>query len=299
MWQTPSGSMEGLPELLVSALAPASLYALIAVGFVIIYKATRVVNFLQGQFAYLGALIMFSVMTSVNAPFLISVGIALGIALVIGSLVYVLTIRPLTGQGILIMIMLTLVLGTAVLNGALSIVWPFATRTIFFPLPKDAIALPGGAYITAVEIAIVLTALVVIGGIALALRYSRIGIQMRAAAENVSLAGYCGVNVVITATLSWALAAATAFLGGIGDGTHGIYPTTADLGLLAFPALLIGGMDSIGGVLVGSYVLSLFQQVITTYVSAEARDASAFVLLLVVLMVKPHGFFGTRAYRRL
>lgn len=291
--------MSKIPEILVSALAPASLYALIGVGFVLIYKATRVINFLQGQLAFIGALLFVTAYSRVGHQFLIATVLVVGVALLLGAGLYLIAIRPLTGEGVLIMIMLTLVLGTAVLNGVIAMIWPIEQRTIPIPLDKHAMNLPGGAYITPVELATIAAAVLVIGGLALVLRYARLGIQMRAAAENPALAGYRGVNVIFTAAVSWAIATATAFLGGIGYGTTGFDNSMSAIGLFAFPALLIGGMDSIIGVLAGSYILSFVQQAAAVYLDSEWRDVSAFILLLVILLVRPYGFFGTREYRRL
>jgi branched-chain amino acid transport system permease protein len=291
--------MSRLPEIFVAALAPASLYALIGVGFVLIYKATRVINFLQGQLAFVGALIFVTAYSHLDHQFVAATAVAVGAALLIGAGLYLVAIRPLTGEGVLIMIMLTLVLGTAVLNGVIAMIWPIQQRTIPVPLDKHAFNLIGGAYITPVEVATIVVAVVVIGGLALVLRYARLGIQMRAAAENPSLAGYRGVNVVFTAAISWGIATAAAFLGGIGYGTSGFDVSMTAVGLFAFPALLIGGMDSLIGVLVGAYILALVQQFAAAFLDSEWRDVSAFILLLVILMVRPYGFFGTREYRRL
>lgn len=295
-----SNVLQQIPSILASSLAPASLYALLGVGFVIIYRGTRVINFIQGQLALVGALIFTSALETLGHQYLIAALVAIGAALLIGAMIYFVIMSPLTGQGVLILIMLTLVLGTTIMNPVIAMIWSTNAHNLVLPLSRDAINLPGGAYITQADIATVIAAVVVIGALALVLRYARFGIAMRAAAENPTLAGYRGVNVLQTATMSWAVATVTATLAGIGDGVRApIDFTMVGLGLYTFPALLIGGMDSIIGVLVGALVLAIIQNAAATYLGGAWTDVTAYVVMLLILMVRPYGFFGTKEFRRL
>lgn len=291
--------MSQLLQVIVQSLAPASIYALIAVGFVLIYKGTRVVNFLQGQLAYLGAVLYTSTYAALNHHFLPAFVITILAGGAIGAALYIFLIRPLVGQDILIMVMLTLMLGTTVISGVIGLIWPSTLRVVEVPLSRTAYHLPAGVTITPSQIGIIVVGVVVIGGLAVFLNYAPIGIQMRASAENVTLAGYRRVNVTLTASVTWAIATITAFLGGMGGGVNGFGVDLADLGLFAFPALLIGGLDSIGGVLVGAYILAFTQTAVATWYNADYQDVSAYILLLAILMVRPYGFFGTPEYRRL
>jgi branched-chain amino acid transport system permease protein len=286
-------------QVLIVSLVLASVYALIAVGFVLIYKGTRVVNFLQGILAYVGALLYFTLYDAFGHHFLPAFVVTIVAGVVIGGALYLLLIRPLVGQDVLIMVMLTLMLGTTVLTSIVNMIWPTSTvRIVDISLSRVAYHIHG-VTVTPLQIAVVVVAVVVIGGLALVLRRAPIGIQMRASAENVVLAGYRRVNVNLTATVTWAIATVTAFLGGMGSGVNGFDVHLQDIGLFAFPALLIGGLDSIVGALVGSFILAFTQTAVATWYNPEYQDVSAYGLLLVIVMLRPYGFFGTPEYSRL
>jgi branched-chain amino acid transport system permease protein len=282
------------------SLAPASIYAVLGAGFVILFRGTRVVNFTQGQLALIGALIFVTTYTRMSGNLLVAVTVALVAAIITGVLFHTVIMAPLTGQGFLIMALFTLIFGTAILDAVIAIVWGVNSYYLRLPLGRNAIYLPGGVYLTPVDIAIIVPCVGVVGAIALALRYLKFGIAMRAAAEHPTLAAYLGVNVQTTGVVSWAIATVTATLAGIASAARGpVDFGVTSLGLYVFPALLIGGMDSLVGVLVGSFFLAIFQTAAATYLGGDWIDLAAYIALLAILVVKPTGFFGTPEYRRL
>lgn len=293
--------MNELAQVLVDAFAPASIYALIAVGFVLIFRATRVFNFAQGQFVFIGALMFVSAYNTTNS-FLLAVLISVVISTLIGAAMYLGLIRPLTGQGVFTMVMVTLVLGTTIINGIIAIIWGVNVYPLDLPIDRSAIPLPFGTHTDLVDIYTIAAAVIVIGAIALFLKYARFGVEMRAAAASPILASYSGVNVLSTATVSWGVAFATAALAGIATSARSpVDSTIISLGLYAFPAIILGGMDSVIGALVGSYLLAVVQGATATYVPQGGLyvDVASYVFMLIVLLIRPYGLFGTKEFRRL
>ena len=294
--------MTELANVLVGAIVPACIYSLIAVGFVLIYRATRVFNFAQGQFVFIGALLFVSSYNTFNSFFLAGI-ISIVVSMGIGAAMYLVMIRPLTGKGVFIMVMVTQILGTAFLDGIIAVVWGVNVYPVNIPSEfHQSIALPFGATTDLVGIITLLGTTITIGGVALFLKYSRIGIEMRASAESPILASYSGVRVVATSTVSWALAFGMASLAGIATAAHSTVDSSiASLGLFAFPAIILGGLDSVIGALIGSYALALVVEATATYVPSGGlyTDVAAYVFMLVVLMIRPYGLFGTREFRRL
>lgn len=294
--------MSQLANVIVGAVAPACIYSLIAVGFVLIYRATRVFNFAQGQFVFIGALLFVTAFDRFGSLVIAGL-ISLVVSMLIGAVMYLVMIRPLAGQGIFIMVMVTLILGTTFLDGVIAIIWgvnvyPLNISAIY----RQAIPLALGANTDAVDIATFAGTCITIGGIALFLKYSRIGIEMRAAAESTILASYAGVGVVTTATLSWAVAFGMASLAGIATAAHSPVDSSIEgLGLYAFPAIILGGMDSVVGALIGAFALALVRGATAAYVPSGGlyTDVAAYIFMLVVLLVRPYGLFGTKEFRRL
>jgi branched-chain amino acid transport system permease protein len=286
---------------LVGALAPAAIYSLIAVGFVLIFRATRVFNFAQGQFVFIGALLFVSAYERFHS-FAFAVILAIAVTMVLGAAMYMGLMRPLTGQGVFTMVMVTLILGTAILNGIIAIIWGYNIRPFNMPVDRRPIALPFGTHTDRLDLATIAVAAVVIGAFALFLRRSRFGIEMRAAAGSPILASYAGVNIVRTANVSWAVAFAMATLAGIATAVRmPVDYHIIALGAYTFPAIILGGMDSVIGALVGSYLLAVVQGATATFVPQGGLwvDVSSYFFMLVVLMIRPYGLFGTKEFRRL
>jgi branched-chain amino acid transport system permease protein len=284
-----------MPQLLIGQLVPASLYALVSVGFVIVYRSTKVLDFAQGQLVLIGGFGAFTLAQFFHGNALWTLITAIAGSLVLGGLIYLLVLRPLLNAGTLVLVMLTIAL-SIVLTSVASIVWGVNTRFIKLNVPQQAIHLGSSITLSAVGVGTIIAAIVVIGGATLALRYTRFGAATRAAAENPLLATYRGVNVAAVAATTWGFAMATAMLAGVSFSMQtGLSANDAEtLGFAAFPAVLVGGLDSMGGALVGSLVLAEIQGLGVRYVGANFSEPIGYLLLLAFLLFRPTGLFGSR-----
>jgi branched-chain amino acid transport system permease protein len=286
-------------QLLVGQLVPASLYALVSVGFVIVYRSTKVLDFAQGQLVLVGGFGAFSLAQFFHGVAVWTIVVAIIGSMAAGALIYYLVLKPLLNAGPLVLVMLTIALAT-VLTSIASIVWGVDTKFIKLNVPQHVIHFPGGVTMNSVAFGTIIVAIVVLGGAALVIRYTRFGAATRAAAENPLLATYRGVNVAAVAAATWGFAMATAMLAGVSYSMQtGLSASNAEtLGFAAFPAVLVGGLDSMGGALVGSLVLAEIQGLAVRYVGANFSETIGYLLLLAFLIVRPTGLFGSREILR-
>ncbi len=286
-------------QVLVSAVPLAAMYALVAVGFVIVYRSSRVLNFAQGQLTLLGAYFCYSGVALLGGHFYLGLLVACLASVVVGVIIYRIFLRSFTALDPLLGVMITIALATLI-ESVYTIVWGTSPLTLAEPFVSHGIHLGGGVVVTTLELATVAAAVIMIGGVLAVLRWTRFGLSMRAAAEAPALASYRSVNVSRVAAASWAVAVASAAIAGIAYSLQSqIDPSSIALGVATFPAILIGGLDSIGGVLVGSLVLAVIDQIVTTYVGGSWTDAVAYLILLAVLLVRPNGLFGSKTPVRL
>lgn len=286
-------------QLLVGQLAPASLYALVSVGFVIVYRSTKVLDFAQGQLVLIGGFGAFSLAQFFHGVAVWTLIVAIVGAVIVGAGIYYLALKPLLNAGPLVLVMLTIALAT-VLTSIASIVWGVDTKFIKLHVPKRTIHFPHGVTMNSVAFGTIIVAIIVLGGAALVIRYTRFGAATRAAAENPTLATYRGVNVAGVAAATWGFAMVTAMLAGVSYSMQtGLSASNAEtLGFAAFPAVLVGGLDSMGGALVGSLVLAEIQGLAVRYVGASFSETIGYLLLLAFLIVRPTGLFGSREILR-
>ncbi|MHB8246007.1 MAG: branched-chain amino acid ABC transporter permease [Acidimicrobiales bacterium] len=286
-------------QVLVSAFPLAAMYALVAVGFVIVYRSSRVLNFAQGQLTLLGAYLCYSGVSLFGGHFYPGFLVACLASVAIGVVIYRVFLRSFTALDPLLGVMITIVLATLI-GSAYAMAWGTSPLPLAEPFVSHGIHFGGGVVLTTLDLATVATAVVIIGSLLAVLRWTRFGLAMRAAAESPALASYRSVNVSRVAAVSWAIAVASAAVAGIAYSLQSeIDPSSIALGVATFPAILIGGLDSIGGVLIGSLVLAVIDQVITTYVGGNWTDAIAYLILLAVLLVRPNGLFGSKVPVRL
>jgi branched-chain amino acid transport system permease protein len=286
-------SLEMAYQTLVNAAILGVIYSLVALGYVIVYRASRVFNFLQAQFMYFGAL-LFTTLWSGNglAQFLLS--LLLGTVVVgIGSwAIYVLIVQRTAAQPHWIQMLLTMFLGLACVNIA-QLIWAPTPRSIGFPLDNLSWQLPGGAVLTRTDFMILVVGAALSAVLYWLLTVSPLGVRLRATAENPTLAAYSGMRLGFWIGMAWALAAAAAVVAGVSFGLRVPVDTSiTHIGLMAFPAAMIGGMDSIKGCFLGAMVLALVQQFATVTMDAQAGVAVGFAAVLIVLVVRPRGFFG-------
>jgi len=274
--------MDVFAELTLAGLANGMIYALIAIGFIIIYKATDVINFAQGPLLLLGAYLGYTFL-SLGLPVWLGIGLALGVAALVGVAIARFALRPLIGEPVISMIMATVAL-SSILHALIQGIWGVRPRN--FPLNVDRPVVIGVAAVS----------LFALGWF---FRRSREGLAMRAVADDQQAAMSMGVSLPRTLSIAWALASAAAALGGILlAGLVGVTQDITAIGLRVFPVVILGGLDSIVGAVIGGALIGLVEAYAAGYIGMGVQTLVPYALLLVVLMVRPYGLFGKRRMER-
>jgi branched-chain amino acid transport system permease protein len=283
-------------QLAVNIVVLAAIYALIACGYVLIYRVSRVLNLAHGELMMLGAYLLLATASQFNSHWLTAIGAAAGLSLLVGVLVYLFLMRKMTGEMVLAAVLTTVALGT-LLRGLIVLAWSAQQQ---YPaqrleITNSAISLPGGARISLCAALLVLTTLVVYGALLTFLRFGRWGVRMRAAGQNPLLAAQRGVNLHAIYALAWGLSTLTGSLAGMLMALDsGLDQTMAIIGLKAFPAALVGGLDSLVGALAGSLIVAGAEVLLIHYVDPLLSEVVPFLVLIAMLIVRPWGLFGTR-----
>jgi branched-chain amino acid transport system permease protein len=282
-------------QLAVNILVLASIYALICCGYVLIYRVSRVLSLAHGELMMLGAYGLYGTATLFSGHPFIAIAAAALLALAVGIAVYLALMWRMTGESVLAAVLATIALGV-LLRGAMILIFGTQTQHPLRDLGWTNASLPiGDARISAVGLALLLSTAVVYGGLALFLRATRWGIRMRAAGQHPLLAAQRGIGLHGIYALAWGLATFTGGLAGMLIACDaGLESTLVIIGLKAFPAALVGGLDSLVGALVGSLVVAAAEVLLINYVDPLLSDVVPFVVLLAMLVVRPWGLFGTR-----
>jgi branched-chain amino acid transport system permease protein len=287
-------------QLLISGIAQGCIYGLIALGFVLIYKATETVSFAQGELMMLGAFGGLVAMTVLGFPYWLAVPAVIVAMAFLGFVLERVVIRPVLGQPAFSIVMLTIGIGYMA-RGLITMIPGIGTDTNALPVPyKDEIikfggnAMGIGALVLNVEHLAVIAATAVLCGLLFALfRYSKLGIAMQAASQNQLAAYYMGIPVQRLNGLAWGLAAAVAAVAGLllAPITF-VHANMGLIGLKAFPAAVVGGFGSLPGAIVGGLVIGLVESFSGFYLPDGFKDIAAYIVVLLMLMLKPNGLFG-------
>jgi branched-chain amino acid transport system permease protein len=280
-------------QLLISGIAQGCIYGLIALGFVLIYKATETVSFAQGDLMMLGAFLGLALMTVLGFPFWIAVPSAIGAMALFGLVAERIVIRPILGQPAFSIVMLTFGIGYVV-RGAITMIPGIGTETYTLPVPYKDQIVHVGALVLNIEQMVIIGATATLCALLFALfRYSRVGIAMQAASQNQLAAYYMGIPVQRLNGLVWALAAAVAAIAGLllAPVTF-VHANLGFIGLKAFPAAVVGGFGSLPGAIVGGLIIGVVESLAGFYLPEGFKDVAAYVVVLIMLMVKPNGLFG-------
>jgi branched-chain amino acid transport system permease protein len=294
--------MDHLLQLLASGIVTGGIYALIAIGFVVIYKATGVINFATGELMMLGAFFAWTAMAA-GLPFAAALLLAALLAGLVGVSVERVVLRPLMGQRAISVIMVTIGL-SSIFKGLAQILWSGEYRSFPPIFPRRPVTL-GPVILPSRQAYPFLVALAAIALLALLFRFTRTGTAMRATAADQATAFSMGIDVRRIFSLSWALAAVTAALAGVVIGAiGGISPQLGAVGLRIFPVVILGGLDSVGGALLGGVVMGVLENLAGGYLDplvegGGAKEVAPFAALVLILMVRPWGLFGTREVERL
>jgi len=280
-----------------SGLAVGAVYGLVAIGFAVIYKAIRVINFAHGEMMMVNAYLAHTIAVLTGVGFWTLVPIVVVTSMMVGLIVEFFLIRPMIGEPTISIVMMTV--GLAIfIRSLVVLIWGAA--------PLEFPAMPGESIVVLGPIRLYLAQVIAIGflgvimmGFTVFYRYTRSGLAMRAAANNETVALLMGIDVRRIYALAWALAASTGGLAGLLISTiYEIGPDLSAFGLRAFPATILGGLDAAGGSAVGGLIIGILENLGEGYVGRGLKEIIGFVIILVVLMVRPFGLFGTRDVER-
>ncbi len=288
-------------QLLVTGLVVGSVYALVALGFVLIYKSSRVINFAQGELVLVGAFVCLSLSTTYKVPFLLAFAITLVVAVLIGLLIERFFLRPMIGEPVLSIIMLTIGL-SSFLRGLVEVIWGTETRVFPPVFPTKPINL-GGIVLSQVYLWSFILAIVFLGIFTVFFKFTNEGIAMRAAADDEDAALSMGISIKRIYGLAWAIAALVAAVGGIVIGNiNGVNISLSMMGLRVFPVVILGGLDSIPGAIVGGLTIGILENLAGGYLDpffgGGVKEIFPFIILVFVLMIKPYGLFGLERIER-
>src|SRR5512133_659951 len=285
--------MDFLLQLVMNGLVVGSIYALVALGFVIIYKSSAILNFAQGEFLMIGAYVCLALMVGTRVPFWAAFLLTLGFSVVLGLALERIVLRPMIGEPVISVIMLTLGL-SSVLRAIVQGVW--GTDTIPFPqvFPPEPIHL-GPFPISQGYMWSVLCVAVLLAAFALFFKYSRDGVAMRATAFSQQVALSMGISVRRIFALSWSIAAVVSAVGGVplGGVRGGVDGSLSVFGLKVIPVVILGGLDSVMGAIVGGLLIGVLENLSGGYLDpifgGGVKEVAPCVALVLILMVKPYG----------
>ncbi len=288
--------MDFFLQLVINGLVVGSIYALVAMGFVIIYKSTSVLNFAQGEFLLLGAYVSLALLTSWHVPFWATVVLTLGFAAALGLAIERLILRPMIGEPVVSVIMVTLGL-SSILRAVVQGVWGTDTRPYPEIFPSSPVMIGpvpvSRAYAWSLGCVVVMLAV-----FSLFFKRSRFGIAMRATAFSQQVALSMGISVRHMFALAWAIAAVVSAIGGIllGAVRTGVDQSLALIGLKVLPVVILGGLDSVLGAIVGGLLIGVLENLAGGYLDplfgGGVKEVAPFVILVSILMIKPYGLFG-------
>jgi branched-chain amino acid transport system permease protein len=286
-------------QLLISGVAQGCIYGLIALGFVLIYKATETVSFAQGELMMLGAFVGLASMTMLGFPYWLAVLSSIAGMALFGIALERLVIRPILGQPAFSIVMLTIGIGY-VARGLITMIPNIGTETHSLPVPyKDEIWKLGGLVLNVEQMAVIAVTAVLCVLLFALFRYSKLGIAMQAASQNQLAAYYMGIPVQRLNGIAWGLAAAVAAVAGLllAPITF-VHANMGFIGLKAFPAAVVGGFGSLPGAIVGGLVIGIVESLSGFYLPDGFKDTAAYIVVLIMLVVKPNGLFGEQLRKK-
>ena len=291
--------MDFFIQLLVNGISIGLLYGLSAMGFVMIFKSSSVLNFTHGELLAFGAFLFLALITWAKLPLPLAFLATLAGCFALGFFIERVFLRPLIGEPLIFVIMLTVGLA-AMFKGLLLLVWGGNLHTYPDFLPGAMGIHWGIVHVAPVYVATLMIGMVFLVLFGLFFKYSSQGIYMRSVADNQRAALSLGVHVKRVFALSWAIAALVAGMSGIvlgiinGINVHDL----SAIGLKVFPVVILGGLDSIGGAVIGGLIIGLLETFTGGYLSPSLRDVVPYMVLVVILLVKPYGLFGLKEIER-
>jgi branched-chain amino acid transport system permease protein len=288
-------------ELIINGLLVGTLYSLIALGFVLIYKASDVINFAQGELVMFAGFVLAACLQIYGVPLAWAIGIGFASMIAMGFLVERIVLQHLVGRPVVAIIMATIGLA-AFLQGLAPFFWGAETKNLPLPVSHEPVYL-GEILLSPIEIYAALVSLLCLAVFGFFFTKSRAGIALRAIADDQQVSMAMGINVKLYFAMAWAIAGIVAAVGGVVWGNLlGVDIQLALVGLKVFPVVILGGLDSILGAIVGGLIIGVVESVaagfIDPLVGGGTKDFTPYVLMILVLMVRPHGLFGKEIIER-
>lgn len=290
-------------QLVVTGLSLGMVYALVAIGFVIILKCSNAFNIAQGHFVLIGGYLGYTFLVPFGLPIWASLLLAIAVAIVLGLLIERFTIRPLVGQPELAMIMMTIALAT-VLEGLATLIWGGEYKTYHSVMPTVTLKL-GQISIPPESLIGLIVSVTAVALLMALFRYTKIGLAMRATAEDLQVVQSVGIKATTVYAVSWVIACVVGVIGGmLLGGVSGVMIPLAEIGLKAFAVVLLGGVNSIGGAIVAGIILGVLENVAAGYLDpllpgGGLAQIFPFVVMIVVLIFRPYGLFGLARIERI
>lgn len=289
--------MTEFAQLLINGAAAGCIYGLIALGFVLIYKATEMVNFAQGDLMMLGAFVALSLIAGAGVNYWLAFAGAIFVMAIFGYFLDAVVLRRVIGQPQFAIVMLTIGLGF-VFRSAASMIWGTETRGFETPFTDGVVRL-GNLVIADVNISIIAGTALLCLALYLFFRFTRVGIAMQAVSQNQLAAYYMGIPVKRIFSLIWAISAGVAAVAGILLAPVVLIdPNIGLIGLKAFAAAVLGGFGSIPGAVVGGIIIGIIEQFSGIYLKEGFKDIAAYIVILAVLIFYPQGMFGAVGRKR-
>jgi branched-chain amino acid transport system permease protein len=284
-------------SLTVYGLSDGALLALAALGFVLIYKATRVINFAQGEFLLVGAYMFYTAFVVMRLPLILAAVFGVLVAIALGIIVERFILRPLIGEHAISVIMVTIGL-SSVLKALIQIFYGTSVREQPPILPTGSIRL-AGATVPLNRLIVIGIAAVVLFAFSAFFQRSRHGVAMRAVADDQQAALTMGISVKRVFSLAWVLAAVSALIAGVllAD-LSAVEQGIAAFGLIVFPVVILGGLDSVPGTVIGGLTIGLLKQYVSGYADPGLAEVIPYIVLVAILIVRPYGIFGETRIER-
>lgn len=289
-----------LLNLVVNGIVVGALYALIALGFVLIFKASGVINLAQGDLVLLGAYIGLMLSQTFKVPFIPALLLSILLSAGVGVAVERVVLRPFIGEPVISIIMVTLGL-SIILRALMQIIWGTELRSFQGVFSNEPIQL-GPINISEVFLFSLVAALILLVVLTLFFKYSLLGVAMRATADDEQAAQSMGISVKRVLAATWAVAAMVAAVGGIFLGNiAGVNPLLTSYGLKVLPVAILGGLDSVPGAIIGGFIIGVLENLAGGYLDSTwpgIKEVAPFIALVLILLVRPYGLFGKEIIER-
>lgn len=282
--------------MLAPILVLAAIYVLLATGYVLVYRTSHVLNFAHGDVFMVGGYLGFSLITALSMPPFWALPVAVVGGVVAGVLIYVVLMAPMAGHSVFAAVLVTIALGMVIRGLALigfkgQVIYPGRVLGI----DDRPVALLSGVTMTVMEIVIVAAAALVMAGLTAFFRYSSWGIRMRAASRDPRLAAFRGIDIHLVFAASWAMATAVGMVAStLYSFTQQVGPSLTEVALRGLAVALVGGMDSLRGIVPAALIVAASELLVQRYGSPQAAEAIPFFILVLVLLVRPWGLAGTK-----